>query len=152
MKNTSLCYIFKGDAVLMLHKNRKKDLNYEKWLGVGGKFLEDETPFECVVREAKEETGLNLLNPRYRGIVTFVSDRWETEQMHLFTCHEWEGTLSQCDEGELLFLPWDEMLRLPAWEGDKIFLELLPTDCPFFSLKLCYEGEKLVEHKLIFVK
>ena len=101
VKNTSLCYIFSGDKVLLLHKNVKKDLNFEKWLGVGGKFLEDESPFDCVLREAKEETGLTLKNPLYRGIVTFVSDRYESEQMHLFTCNDFEGTLSDCDEGEL---------------------------------------------------
>ncbi|MBQ5798589.1 MAG: NUDIX domain-containing protein, partial [Clostridia bacterium] len=129
----------------------KKDLNFEKWLGVGGKFLEDESPFDCVLREAKEETGLTLKNPLYRGIVTFVSDRYESEQMHLFTCDEFEGTLSDCDEGELLFLEKEKLFTLPAWEGDKIFLELILKDSPFFSLKLVYEGEKLVEHKLIFI-
>lgn len=151
VKNTSLCYIFSGDKVLLLHKNVKKDLNFEKWLGVGGKFLEDESPFDCVLREAKEETGLTLKNPLYRGIVTFVSDRYESEQMHLFTCDEFEGTLSDCDEGELLFLEKEKLFTLPAWEGDKIFLELILKDSPFFSLKLVYEGEKLVEHKLIFI-
>lgn len=151
MKNTSLCYIFSGDKVLLLHKNVKKDLNFEKWLGVGGKFLEDESPFDCVLRETKEETGLTLKNPLYRGIVTFVSDRYENEQMHLFTCNDFEGTLSDCDEGELLFLEKEKLFTLPAWEGDKIFLELILKDSPFFSLKLVYEGEKLVEHKLIFI-
>ena len=137
--------------MLLLHKNVKKDLNFEKWLGVGGKFLEDESPFDCVLREAKEETGLTLKNPLYRGIVTFVSDRYESEQMHLFTCNDFEGTLSDCDEGELLFLEKEKLFTLPAWEGDKIFLELILKDSPFFSLKLVYEGEKLVEHKLIFI-
>ena len=151
MKNTSLCYIMRGSSVLMLHKNVKKDLNYDKWLGVGGKFLEDESPYDCVIREAKEETGLDLINPRYRGIVTFVSDKWETEQMHLFTCENFKGELISCDEGELLFIEWEKMLSLPAWEGDKIFLDLIKTDCPFFSLKLCYEGERLVSHKLTFI-
>ena len=151
MRNTSLCYIFSGDDVLLLHKNKRKDLNYEKWLGVGGKFLEDESPFECVLREAYEETGLTLKNPAYRGIVTFVSDKWENEQMHLFTCDEYEGDIRECDEGELLFVPWDKMLTFPTWEGDKIFLDLLKTDCPFFSLKLVYEGETLKDHKLIFI-
>lgn len=151
VKNTSLCYIFSGDKVLLLHKNVKKDLNFEKWLGVGGKFLEDESPFDCVLREAKEETGLTLKTPLYRGIVTFVSDRYESEQMHLFTCNDFEGTLSDCDEGELLFLEKEKLFTLPAWEGDKIFLELILKDSPFFSLKLVYEGEKLVEHKLIFI-
>lgn len=151
VKNTSLCYIFSGDKVLLLHKNVKKDLNFEKWLGVGGKFLEDESPFDCVLRETKEETGLTLKNPLYRGIVTFVSDRYESEQMHLFTCNDFEGTLSDCDEGELLFLEKEKLFTLPAWEGDKIFLELILKDSPFFSLKLVYEDEKLVEHKLIFI-
>lgn len=141
----------RGSSVLMLHKNVKKDLNYDKWLGVGGKFLEDESPYDCVIREAKEETGLDLINPRYRGIVTFVSDKWETEQMHLFTCENFKGELISCDEGELLFIEWEKMLSLPAWEGDKIFLDLIKTDCPFFSLKLCYEGERLVSHKLTFI-
>ena len=149
VKNTSLCYIFSGDKVLLLHKNVKKDLNFEKWLGVGGKFLEDESPFDCVLREAKEETGLTLKNPLYRGIVTFVSDRYESEQMHLFTCDETEGELTACDEGELLYVPKDKILSLPHWEGDKIFLELiLRGDEPFFELTLEYEGEALKNYEL----
>ena len=151
MKNTSLCYIFDGDKVLLLHKTRKGDGNFDKWLGVGGKFLENESPFDCVLREAKEETGLQLCEPRYRGIITFVSDRWESEQMHLFTCDRYEGKLSECDEGELLFLEKEKMLSLPHWEGDKIFLELILKDAPFFCLKLEYEGEKLVSNELKFV-
>ncbi|MBR6693518.1 MAG: 8-oxo-dGTP diphosphatase [Clostridia bacterium] len=151
MKNTSLCYIFDGDKVLLLHKTRKGDGNFDKWLGVGGKFLENESPFDCVLREAKEETGLQLCEPRYRGIITFVSDRWESEQMHLFTCDRYEGELSECDEGELLFLEKEKMLSLPHWEGDKIFLELILKDAPFFCLKLEYEGEKLVSNELKFV-
>lgn len=151
MRNTSLCYIFDGDRVLLLHKNVNHDLNYDKWLGVGGKFLEDESPFDCVVREAKEETGLTLLNPAYRGIVTFVSDEWESEQMHLFTCDRYDGELIDCDEGELLFVEREKLLTFPCWEGDKIFLKLIMTDCPFFSLKLCYEGERLVYNELRFV-
>jgi len=151
MKNTSLCYIFDGDKVLLLHKTRKGDGNFDKWLGVGGKFLENESPFDCVLREAKEETGLQLCEPRYRGIITFISDRWESEQMHLFTCDRYEGELSECDEGELLFLEKEKMLSLPHWEGDKIFLELILKDAPFFCLKLEYEGEKLVSNELKFV-
>ncbi len=151
MKNTSLCYIFKGDEVLLLHKNKKHDLNFDKWLGVGGKFFEDESPYDCVLREAREETGLNLLNPKYRGIVTFVSDEYESEQMHLFTCDNFEGTLCDCDEGELLFVKTEEMLSFPCWEGDKIFLKLITEDTPFFSLKLVYEGETLKSHKLNFI-
>ncbi len=151
VKNTSLCYIERGGEVLLLHKTRSGDGNEGKYLGVGGKFLENESPFDCVVREAREETGLTLLNPRYRGIVTFISDRWESEQMHLFTCSEYEGELGECDEGELLFVSKEEMLAVPHWEGDKIFLRLLWEEAPFFSLKLCYEGETLSSYELKFI-
>ena len=151
MKNTSLCYIFRGDEVLLLHKTREGDGNFDKWLGVGGKFEENEGPFDCVLREVKEETGLDLKNPRYRGIITFISDRYETEQMHLFTCEDTSGEITPCDEGELLFVKKEEMLSLPHWEGDKIFLELILCDSPFFCLKLMYEGEKLASHELKFI-
>ena len=97
-----------------------------------------------MLREAKEETGLTLTSYRYRGIVTFVSDRWEPEYMHLFTADGFTGTLRECDEGELAWIKKRDLLALPAWEGDKIFLRLLDEDAPFFSLKLCYAGETLV--------
>ena len=146
MRNTTLCYIFDGDRVLLLHKNVNHDLNYDKWLGVGGKFLEDESPFDCVIREAKEETGLKLLNPAYRGIVTFVSDLWPTEYMHLFTATGFEGQLrDDCDEGVLEWIDKHDLLSLPMWEGDRIFLRLLDEDVPFFSLKLTYRGDTLLE-------
>ena len=151
MRNTKLCYIEKENSYLMLYRNKKKnDENEGKYVGIGGHFLENESPYDCVIREAYEETGLKI-NPSYRGIVTFVSDKYECEQMHLFTCNDFEGTLSDCDEGELLFLEKEKLFTLPAWEGDKIFLELILKDSPFFSLKLVYEDEKLVEHKLIFI-
>lgn len=152
MKNTSICYIEQQDSYLLLHKNRKKDYNFDKWLGVGGKFLEGESPFDCVCREVLEETGLTLKNPQYRGIVTFVSDKWESEQMHLFTCADFSGELRECDEGELRFVKKDKVLELPHWEGDKIFLDLLIKNTPFFSLKLCYEGENLVFNELKIIK
>ena len=145
MKNTTLCYIEKDGQYLMLHRVKKEnDLNHDKWIGVGGKFEDKESPEECVLREAKEETGLTLTDYRYRGIVTFVSDEWPTEYMHLFTAHQWEGQLSVCDEGELEWVDIDAVPSLPIWEGDKIFLRLMAEDAPFFSLKLRYEGEKLV--------
>ena len=145
MKNTTLCYILRGNEVLMLHRNRKQDDENEgKWIGVGGKLEENESPEECLRREVREETGLRLTSWHYRGIVTFVSDRWEGEYMHLFTADGFEGELTDCSEGELAWIPRDRLPELPQWEGDRIFLSLLREDAPFFSLKLCYEGDRLV--------
>ncbi|MDD7538504.1 MAG: NUDIX domain-containing protein, partial [Oscillospiraceae bacterium] len=119
-------------------------LNRDKWIGIGGKFEENESPEDCMLREAREETGLTLTSWRYRGIVTFLSDRWETEYMHLFTADGYSGTLRQCNEGDLAWIKKSELLKLKLWEGDKIFLRLLDSDEPFFSLKLKYEGDTLV--------
>lgn len=146
MKLTTLCYIEKDDRYLMLHRIRKEnDENRDKWIGVGGKFEPGETPEECLLREVREETGLSLLSYRFRGIVTFVSDEWGTEYMHLFTADAYEGELSECEEGELVWIPKTEIESLKIWEGDKVFLRLLAETEDFFSLKLCYEGENLVE-------
>ena len=145
MKNTTLCYLLQGDSVLLLHRVKKEnDLNHDKWIGIGGKFEENESPEECLVREAWEETGLTLTGYQYRGIVTFVSDRWEGEYMHLYTATEWTGTIKECDEGVLEWVSLEKMKELPQWEGDRIFLRLLEEGAPFFSLKLCYEGDGLV--------
>lgn len=143
--NSTLIYIERGDEYLMLHRTKKEnDLNRDKWIGVGGKFERDEAPEDCMLREAKEETGLTLTRWRYRGIVTFLSDTWETEYMHLFTADAWTGELKDCDEGELEWIKKEKLLSLKLWEGDKIFLRLLDSDAPFFSLKLRYEGDTLV--------
>jgi len=145
VKNTTLCYIRRGGDYLMLHRIKKEnDLNHDKWIGIGGKFEDKESPEDCLLREAYEETGLTLTDYRYRGIVTFVSDRWPTEYMHLFTADGYEGELKECDEGVLEWLPRKKLRELPHWEGDLIFLDLIEQDVPFFSLKLCYEGEALV--------
>ena len=145
MINTTLCYIRRGEEYLMLHRIKKKhDLNQDKWIGIGGKFEDGECPEDCLLREAREETGLTLTDYRYRGIVTFVSDRWETEYMHLFTATGWTGGIREdCDEGVLEWIHRDRLAALPQWEGDRIFLELLRREVPFFSLKLRYEGERL---------
>ena len=145
MKNTTLCYIEKDDAYLMLHRVKKvNDENHDKWIGVGGKFEAGESPEDCLLREVKEETGLALTDYRYRGLVTFVSDEWGTEYMHLFTATGFEGEVKTCDEGELVWVPKTDIEKLNIWEGDRIFFELLRKEEPFFSLKLKYEGEKLV--------
>ena len=143
MKNTTLCYIENpAGEYLMLHRVKKEnDCNHDKWIGVGGKFEDGESPEECVLRETLEETGLTLTDYRYRGIVTFVSDRWETEYMHLFTADEFTGQLKECDEGVLEWIAWKRMLELPHWKGDEIFLSLIEReDVPFFSLKLHYDA------------
>ena len=147
MINTTLCYIQRGEDYLMLHRIKKQnDLNQDKWIGVGGKFEDKESPEDCLLREVREETGLTLTSYRYRGIVTFVSDRWPTEYMPLFTADSWTGELKECDEGVLEWLPRRRLLELPHWEGDAIFLDLIAReDTPFFSLKLCYEGDTLTQ-------
>lgn len=146
MINTTLCYIEQNGCYLMLHRVKKvNDVNHDKWIGVGGKFEDGESPEECVCREALEETGLTLHRPEYRGLVTFVSDRWETEYMHLFWADSFTGELIQCDEGTLEWVPKADMEKLNLWEGDHIFLGLLEERVPFFSLKLRYEGERLAE-------
>ncbi|MBE6650905.1 MAG: 8-oxo-dGTP diphosphatase [Ruminococcaceae bacterium] len=146
MRNTTLCYIEKDEKYLMLHRIKKEnDLNHDKWVGVGGKFEDKESPEECVIRETFEETGLTLTDFDYRGIVTFVSDIWETEYMHLFIGKEYTGEIKECDEGILEWVPKSDVKNLPLWEGDKIFFDLLEKDTPFFSLKLEYKGDELVK-------
>ena len=148
MIDSSLCYLLRGDEVLMMHRTRKKnDMNHDKWIAVGGRFKAGESPEECALREVREETGLTMVDPQYRGIVTFVNDLYETERMHLFTTETFTGEMTDCDEGELVWLPKDELLTKKLWEGDKLFLSALDERSDFFTLKLRYEGETLVESK-----
>ena len=147
MRNTTLCYIERDGQYLMLHRVKKTvDENRDKWIGIGGKFREGESPEDCLLREVREETGLELRSWRYRAIVTFVSDEWGTEYMHLFSSDDFRGQLlTDCDEGELAWIGKKEMLEKPIWEGDRIFLRLLEEGEPFFSLKLRYRGDRLTE-------
>lgn len=150
MLNTTLCYIEKDGCYLMLHRIKKEhDVNHDKWIGVGGKFEKDETPEECLLREVREETGLTLTRYALRGIITFLSDQWETEYMYLYTADAYTGELTDCTEGTLEWVPKQELSKLCLWEGDKIFFSLLEENLPFFSLKLRYEGNTLAEHKII---
>ncbi len=144
MRNTTLVHLEKDGCYLMLHRVRKEaDENRDKWVGIGGKFESGESPEDCALREVLEETGLTMHSWRYRGIVTFVSDEWGTEYMHLFHSDDFSGSLKDCDEGDLEWVDKQRVLHLPIWEGDRIFLRLLDTDEPFFSLKLCYSGDRL---------
>lgn len=153
MRNTTLCHIERDGKYLMLHRVKKEnDLNRDKWVGIGGKLEEGESPEECNAREVLEETGLTLINSHYRGIVTFVSDLWETEYMHIFHSDKFTGTLHDCDEGTLEWVDKLRLYELPIWEGDKIFLKLLETPSPFFSLKLEYRGDVLINSVLHFAE
>ncbi len=152
MINTTLCYIEKDGAYLMLHRVKKEnDINRDKWIGIGGKFEPGESPFDCARREIQEETGLIATSLSYRGIITFISSDYGTEYMHLFTSDQFEGQiLENCDEGKLEWVKKDEVYNLPIWEGDKIFLRLIEKKSDFFSLKLVYEKDTLVNSVLEF--
>lgn len=146
MRQTTLCYLDNGRQYLMLHRVKKQnDASHGKWIGVGGKCEANESPDECMLREVKEETGLDILDWNYRGVVTFISDVWPCEYMHLFSATRWEGTLIDCNEGQLAWIDKGKLFDLSLWEGDRIFLRLLLENEPFFSLKLVYKGDDLVE-------
>ena len=145
MNFTTLCYIEKENKYLMLHRTSKKtDGNKDTWIGVGGHFEKGESPEDCLLREVKEETGLELTSYQFRGIVTFISDEWPDEYMCLYTADKYTGDIGNCDEGELVWVEKGKIMDLNIWEGDKIFLKLLIENQPFFSLKLEYKGDKLI--------
>lgn len=147
MINCTLCYLESDRGeYLMLHRVKKQnDVNHDKWIGVGGKFEDGESPEECLLREVEEETGFTLTDYRYRGIITFVAEGWPTEYIHLFTAAGWTGEMRECDEGDLEWVPKDQVPNLPIWEGDKLFFRLIEDpESPFFSLKMEYRGDTLV--------
>ena len=145
MENTTLCYIERDGQYLMLHRIKKEnDLNHDKWIGVGGRFEKDESPEECLLREVREETSLTLDHWSFRGVVTFISDEWETEYMYLFTADGFHGEMIDCDEGVLEWVDKEKVFQLPLWEGDKLFFRLLAQDAPPFLMTLRYAGDKLV--------
>ena len=130
---------------MLLRNKKENDLNSGKWIGVGGKFEENESPDECLLREVKEETGLTLTDHTFRGVVTFVSDMWESEQMFLYTASGFTGSLKECDEGTLKWIKIEDVLSLDLWEGDRVFLKMLQEKTEPFFIKLVYSGNKLIE-------
>lgn len=158
MKKTTLCYIKNNGCWLMLYRNRKPDdPNEGKWLGIGGKIEPGETPDECNAREVREETGLRLCSAHFCGIIQFRADMYEDEDMYLYFSDDFEPAgraeaetfrrtgeyaLPACNEGELRWIPEDEMMDLPMWEGDRVFLERLLAGERSISMTLSYEGEK----------
>ena len=147
---TTLCYIEHDGKYLMLHRVKKdKDINKDKYIGVGGHFEYGESPDECLLREVKEETGLTLTSYRARGIITFVYGQDVTEYMHLYTADAYTGDMLDCDEGELVWIEKEKVCDLPIWEGDKVFFRLLEEDKGFFSVKLVYsEDDELMETQI----
>lgn len=146
---STLCYIEKDNKYLMLHRTKKEnDINKDKWLGIGGKFEEGESPEECIIREVKEETGLILKSYKLRCIVTYTSNKWETEYIYVFTSNDFTGEQIECDEGDLQWIDKNEVIKLNTWEGDRIFVEKIQKDNTFFTVKFIYDEEKLVKYSL----
>ncbi len=146
---STLCYIEKDNQYLMLHRTKKKnDMNKDKWIGIGGKFGQNESPEECVIREVKEETGLHLKSYQLRCTVTYVSTNWENEYIYVFTSDDFEGNVIECNEGDLQWINKDEVTKLNIWEGDKIFIEKMQNDNKFFTVKFEYDGDKLLRYDL----
>ena len=142
---TTLCYLEQDGCYLMLHRVKKKnDVNKDKWIGVGGKFEPGEDALACAMREVLEETGYTMDHSRYRAMVDFYCPPWQPERMHLYTCDAFSGTPHPCNEGDLVWVPRDQVQALPIWQGDKIFFDLLDRDAPFFHLELFYQGDALV--------
>ena len=147
MRNTTLCYIERDGCYLMLHRIKKKDdINKDKWIGIGGGFMENESPEECIHREALEETGLTLGEMKLYSVITFEVEDAESEYIFLFKCKDFTGELIDCDEGVLEWVPKEKLYDLELWEGDRIFLRKIEDDCDFFTLKLVYDknGKLLV--------
>lgn len=146
---STICYIEKKGKYLMLHRTKKKnDINEGKWLGIGGKFEDKESPEDCIIREVKEETGLTLNSVKLRGILTFINTICETEYIYVFTSNDFTGNLIECNEGELKWVDKDKVTILNLWEGDKIFIEKIKEESPFFTIKYVYDGDTLLHYDL----
>ena len=146
---STLCYLEKDDKYLMLLRNKKEhDVNEGKWIGVGGKCEKGESPEECVIRETFEETGIKLENLKMRGVLTFSSEGWEDEYIFVFTSDKFSGSITDCNEGELRWIDKDKIMDLNLWDGDRIFLKIMLESDEFFSIKLSYKGDEIVDQQL----
>lgn len=146
---STVCHIEKDEKYLMLHRTKKKnDINEGKWLGIGGKFEDKESPEDCIIREVKEETGLTLNSVMLRGILTFINTICETEYIYVFTSNDFTGKLIDCNEGELQWIDKEKVTTLNLWEGDKIFIEKIKQESPFFTIKYVYDGDTLLHYDL----
>lgn len=151
MEETVCCYLIKDNQVLMIYRNKKKrDINHNKWIGLGGHIEEGETPVEAVIRELKEESGLTIINPVKKANIIFNFNGEQYEYMHVFVVKEFKGKLKKnCNEGELAWVNLDELFDLSLWEGDRIFLKPVLNDEPFFEMIMWYQGDKLMKYERI---
>lgn len=152
VKLATICYIDNGKEWLLLHRNKKpNDVHAGKWIGVGGKLEAGETPDECAIREIREETGLIVNSLSLKGIITFPEftpdNDWYT---YVFKVTDFEGSLIDCDEGTLEWVPYADILKRPSWEGDYIFMKWLLEDKPFFSAKFSYQDDHLMSSHVNF--
>lgn len=153
----SMCYVDNGDSFLMLKRTKKKnDIHKDLTISVGGKFEEGETPEECVIREVKEETNLNIINPKLRGIIVFPNFEENTNwYTYVFTATEFSGILTDdCPEGDLIWVKKEDIKnrKIHTWEGDYIFLDWLIENKPFFSAKFIYENNQFKDYSVTFYK
>ena len=151
MLKTTICYIEKDNKYLMLHRTKKKnDMSHDLYLGIGGKFEPGESADECNAREVLEETGLILRDAKLRGLMYFVSDKYDNEAMYIYTATDYDGQIDpDCDEGDLVWIDRTRVFGLPIWEGDKIFFKLLEEDAPFFYIMAHYDADnRLIDHKV----
>ena len=139
---TNMCMVYDEERILV---QERVDPDWSGIVFPGGHVEKNESFVESVVREVKEETGLTLTSWKLRGIITFSTDVYPTEYMFLYTADGYTGEMIECNEGNLEWVKKSDVYDLPIWEGDKVFFRLLEENEEFFSLKLRYEGDKLVE-------
>ncbi len=148
MRQTTQCYIRRKNEILMLYRNKKpQDPNEGKWLGIGGKVEPGETPEQANIREIQEETGIKLTPDAccFHGIIEFINTVCEDEEIFLYSASVPEDTeFTDCNEGELHWIPVEKVPDLNMWEGDKTFLMPLLAGRSELNMKLYYEGDRLV--------